>query len=192
MIYFNVSAKGPPPSAFRFRGPLNDPGLGRELARFAGEHNREIALAGLDKNGRPLRPWQIRYGRSDYHGLWYPVWTNRTVLIPFGTRSRRIDDNTTWLDRSGVRSDGGGLMTLLNGWTNRSRSLMEKWRRDGRDVLGLDPAGLEGFRKILRSKARPWVYFAAYQSFPVQGQGPIPPWRPLGRGEPLGEDTPLR
>lgn len=165
MIYFNVAVKGPPPGSFGVVGGLDDPGLNRELVAFAGKHNREMALRGLDKRGYPLRPWHRRFGVSDYHGREYRRWSNRTVLVPFGEGSRRVDDNTTWLDRTGVKSDGSGVLTLTNGFTGNSRGLPLGWKRDGRDVLGLDPEGLRGFRAILLRHG-PRVVFAGHRSHP--------------------------
>jgi hypothetical protein len=93
----------------------------------------------------------VREGESDYHGRDYETWTNRTVLVPFGDQSRRIDDYTIWYDRTGVRADGSGKITMRAGFTGRSRGLPLIWKRTGRNVLGMSPSAVRGFQKILRS-----------------------------------------
>lgn len=192
-MLITIFTKGPPPSSLGFRGPLNDPKIGQELTRFAAEHNRDISLAGLDRYGKPLPPWRTRGGKSDYSGKNYAAWTCRTRLVPFGEESRRIDDFHQWYDRSAVRPDGSGSFTLTAGFTSRSRGLQIKWLRDGFNVLGLDPAGLDGFRKILSRYAPQVVFSGRATNFPrVPGQPAPAMWRPLAPGEALGRDQSYR
>lgn len=131
---------------------LGDRKLLDKVAVFAEQENRRAALAGEDRFGRVMKTWRVRRGDSDYHGEDYRSWTNRTVLIPFGSRSRRIDAFVVRGNRSGqFLGVGYGKAELFVGFTSRAGLVPVWWRKHGRDVLGLNPRTQRGLSLLLRT-----------------------------------------
>lgn len=127
--------------------------LTRTLEQLAIESNRRDALAGVDRFGRPLRPWRVRRGRSDYHGRRYEGYSDNTVLVPFGRASRRIDAFAVSIRRRSVAGFGFGAITMDAGFTARAGRIPTYWRAKGRDVLGMSPRTREGFQRLLTRHA---------------------------------------
>lgn len=119
-----------------------------DLEQLLIEENARNALAGRDKNGWPLNPWQVRKGRSDFHGRDYASYTNATVLVPFGRSSRRIKDFQVEISRRSVLGVGVGKVELRAGFGPRSRLVPLYWRMRGRDVLGMPPRTRRAVEKL--------------------------------------------
>jgi hypothetical protein len=129
---------------------LGDRKLFDKIAVLADKENRRSALSGLDRNDAPLRRWKTRRGDSDYHGEDYASWTNSTVLVPFGTRSRRIDAFLVRADRERLLGFGVGNATIFVGFSARAGRIPAYWRAQGRDVLGLSPRTQRALSLLLR------------------------------------------
>lgn len=129
---------------------LGDRKLFDQIAVFAERENRKVAFSGLDRYGRALRPWRVRKGDSDYHGEDYRNWTNGTVLIPFGTRSRRIDAFVVRYDRNRFLGFGTGKASLFVGFSLRAGAVPQWWKYQGRDVLGMPPRTQRGVSLLLK------------------------------------------
>lgn len=129
---------------------LGDTRLLDEVAVFLEAQNRKEALAGLDRYGQQMRPWRVRRGDSDYHGEDYRSWTNRTVLVPFGARSRRADAFLVTAERSKFLGIGYGRSKIFAGFTARAGRIPAYWRARGRDVLGMSPKTRRGLGLLLR------------------------------------------
>ena len=127
--------------------------LARNLTEWGRESNRRDARAGLDRFGRPLIPWRVRKGRSDYHGRDYAAFSNHVTLIPFGPASRREDAFVVEIRRRSVAGIGFGAVTVNAGFSARAGLIPQYWRRSGRDVLGMSPRARQGYQRLLTRHA---------------------------------------